>query len=885
MSEYKLAVASGDRISLPLYARTGLSYRIDFDMAVEDIDREIRLMSTQGVEGGHRFYIRKQAGSSNLEYYLKAGSAGTYQGFFPQTWLVGQNIVEIRLDFTTNSPFQFIVNGSATAITNTNRTVVDYTYDRFLIIGLFSIQYSSSIDSSSTKLQLNGVTVSTWSSATGVVGSVVRSYEPVAANRSGSLLIDTISNAHGTLIGFPTNDSQWLYTYEPWDDITIAQDYGYKFNNGSGNCLQIYGYVGIATIKLTMGADWDNSWRTSQYRMLFDGRRKFNSTVDDGSNIHISCSNDTWTFSNTGDIRVNGITKSGNFATLSALKKGDTLSFTVNHWDKTSMINGNTAAGSGLEGIFYSGIEIVDDNGTHVLDLNQTQGDIRDISGLANTLTCTVFSPAAESGYVRELGSHDGVTFDGVNDYATATTMALGSDFSITCEITTGSTVLGQQWIINAFENDSKRSFVCQTKEGFFKFTLNDTGESTGNVWIDSTVALATNTSYSVVFSKVGTVMSIAIDGGTAETLPCFAGNVWNDPTTIVGIATQIDGTNDFNGTIKTIDIQSTTFPANNRNYDFTKTTGLTVPDTISGNDATLVGFTNVFYRPEVSDSIIGYKFDGVMYASLPQDISIGVNEEFTIEFDIFYNPAGTAAEDECMILGADSGGDNRFFIRPSGNMTLVTSLGTVVDFTCNFTFGEWHNVKIDRVIGGNTISAYIDGIFQDSTQMNHSFIFENIARVSTLRANKGTIITHLAVHKTQVITNYYDFTTGDVDTIPDTVGGNHATIVSAATTGWQPLVDTQVFTGVDYPLLSSLVTSESNASYLTKYLGANSLGATISDFPTGLVIEDGEFTSTVTLTNTGITQFKNMKMLDVDATGATGDVLIIDSEVQNVTG
>jgi hypothetical protein len=71
----------------------------------------------------------------------------------------------------------------------------------------------------------------------------------------------------------------------------------------------------------------------------------------------------------------------------------------------------------------------------------------------------------------------------------------------------------------------------------------------------------------------------------------------------------------------------------------------------------------------------------------------------------------------------------------------------------------------------------------------------------------------------------------------------------------------------------------------LTSVGGYSNAAKTLTGFSNGLIYQDGSVDRDLVLTTTGKVIFNNMKMLDVDATGATGDVLIIDSEAQNVTG
>jgi hypothetical protein len=209
---------------------------------------------------------------------------------------------------------------------------------------------------------------------------------------------------------------------------------------------------------------------------------------------------------------------------------------------------------------------------------------------------------------------------------------------------------------------------------------------------------------------------------------------------------------------------------------------------------------------------------------------------------------------------------------------------------TVSITYNSSYIVENNEIVGykltssAETITLTMSGAFEGViTYSDNSTVAISGSGNYVLDGTTPIIIAKVTATDTASSFDW-DFTTGDSNQIIETLQYNHAATPSK-TSGWMPIVDTQAFTAQDYPLLSSFVTAESNANYLAKFIGPSSAGSAISGFPNGLVVEDGEFTSNVTLTTVGTAEFRNMKMLDVDATGATGDVLILDSEAQNVTG
>jgi hypothetical protein len=50
-------------------------------------------------------------------------------------------------------------------------------------------------------------------------GDIIHDWNPSASNGTGSTLIDTVGGNNGTLVNFPTDDSQWVFYGTPTDDV------------------------------------------------------------------------------------------------------------------------------------------------------------------------------------------------------------------------------------------------------------------------------------------------------------------------------------------------------------------------------------------------------------------------------------------------------------------------------------------------------------------------------------------------------------------------------------------------------------------------------------------------------------------------------------------
>jgi hypothetical protein len=262
--------------------------------------------------------------------------------------------------------------------------------------------------------------------------------------------------------------------------------------------------------------------------------------------------------------------------------------------------------------------------------------------------------------------------------------------------------------------------------------------------------------------------------------------------------------------------------------YDFNRTQGTEAPELINGQNGTLVGFGGDSGYVIENNEIVGYRFDGVGdYALAPftwaQNLTIEIKFKSKNALDAdgrIFSLSGTGTRPLITIGSGTTNNTNKIRLYFSNN----SNVDAIVHLSGNehVPFGEdiWRTIKL--TLDGTNVQLYYEGalIYTDVydwtqytiTQMSLGVVF----RTSPVAFHE---MDFAYVSITGDYNAYYDGTTGDVDSIPDTVGGNHATIVNAATSGWMPIVDTQAFTRQDYSNPVDLNTSESNSNYLVKYI------------------------------------------------------------------
>ena len=126
-----------------------------------------------------------------------------------------------------------ITTGTATLVAGTRYTV-NLSYSG----GVASVSLDENPDITATPSTLlpltqidNGIlTMDLYGLSIGVGGSVNHNYDPSASNGTGSILPDIVGGNNGTLVNFPTDDSQWVF----YSDATgVTADVAYTVNTPS----------------------------------------------------------------------------------------------------------------------------------------------------------------------------------------------------------------------------------------------------------------------------------------------------------------------------------------------------------------------------------------------------------------------------------------------------------------------------------------------------------------------------------------------------------------------------------------------------------------------------------------------------------------------------
>jgi hypothetical protein len=421
-------------------------------------------------------------------------------------------------------------------------------------------------------------------------------------------------------------------------------------------------------------------------------------------------------------------------------------------------------------------------------DFNRTSGTIA--PELLNGQNGTLVGFPVDSGYVRELSSTDGVTFDGVSTRASIPTF-------------TGDWNAHLKGIFK-FRATSAIKLVGNSATYSDDIQLDTTSLVIRNSQVTSTtIPLSKNYLDGVehtleIESNYGTnTLTVIIDGFTEHT-----GNaVWRG-TNINRLMAYNDAYPPSAGTISRIYLENVS-TGTVRDYDFTKTVGYAVPDLEGGADATLTGFTNVFYRPEASGEIVGYRFNGSglsgtspagITATFPP-IEIFNTLEFTVEFENFIRYADTGMR----LLGGDS---SMWFIadttewsiqRGSGNSNSNSYTSTIP------SIGEAYNLKFSRNATGLfevRINDVVVGSFQDATLVSGKHLSKIGEFLYVTAVYKANPFSFSKLHiTTPAKTLSFDATTGDIDSFPEVVNGDHVVLTETKTSGWMPILSKQVFT------------------------------------------------------------------------------------------
>ena len=421
-----------------------------------------------------------------------------------------------------------------------------------------------------------------------------------------------------------------------------------------------------------------------------------------------------------------------------------------------------------------------------------------------------------------ELGDY-GLTFDGVDSYVTAPNLVLGADFKITADITTGA-VTGFQNIVNQWDYAAgKRQFLLLTEGNKVRGAFSHNG-TTAYINNGSTLLVVANTRYLLKLEKIGTVLTIQIDEGTPETKTVNVAEHFTDLSPLMLLGESVALNSPLKHQVHSIDFQSTTYPENNRYYDFNRTSGTIVPELINGQNGTLVGFPADSGYVIENEEIIGYEFNGVdTYATIPPLVSANVSG---ISWDLEFTSRTSILLSYTLLAQPDDLNDG-----------ILLEINGDVRYKYAGTSATWVGARLsdDDVL---RFEMRWDGAGDKNMQLFVNEVPKAIIVLTLASPSAYTTFSRLDIYYSPILLSYvkytdnknyvnnrlYDFTLGDDDQIIDTIGGNHATIVNAKTSGWMPIVEKQVFTigavGKDYSSVDAAILAEKNAgNYISKEL------------------------------------------------------------------
>jgi hypothetical protein len=121
--------------------------------------------------------------------------------------------------------------------------------------------------------------------------------------------------------------------------------------------------------------------------------------------------------------------------------------------------------------------------------------------------------------------------FDGVNDNVqVGSALVLGANFKFTILLKTDSDVTSEQWIIGHWnDNVSDRSVALRVVGGQLQSFISSNGTTTDT---GPTFSISSNTIHTIELEKVGAILSLNVDSGTAATAAVFSGAV-HSPTSL----------------------------------------------------------------------------------------------------------------------------------------------------------------------------------------------------------------------------------------------------------------------------------------------------------------------------------------------------------------
>jgi hypothetical protein len=407
-------------------------------------------------------------------------------------------------------------------------------------------------------------------------------------------------------------------------------------------------------------------------------------------------------------------------------------------------------------------------------DFNQTRGDY--VEDHYNGAIATLVGFPADSGYVRAYGVSDGMEhsysnspYSASNSYrymdVGADTFPLVNDSYIELKFRTNGQLLG--------------SILGDSLYTYFNVD-NDLSAKVNDVLVfynDVLVAdIYDGGIHTFRLSRIADTLVLYLDGieQTGISSADVTGQVITLTRLFRGSSVKV-----FEGFAYSAEYYNPDDSTLSRFYDYTKIVGnsLVVPETLNGQDGTMVGFPdNGVFVPEKNKTLVGQKFDGTQYVTITPPV---LAAEFRIKFHFVYDEAtnnqalmGNNADNDniCQILDPST----IYFRRGSGgvNYNLVTPLVAGQEYTVAFLR------KADNFI--HCVGSDDLDLAPETLGSNTSHTFERFCSFNGGTFFKGTML-DISVDDITTPSNsrYYDFTIETGNTIMDTSGNdNHGTVV-----------------------------------------------------------------------------------------------------------
>ena len=155
--------------------------------------------------------------------------------------------------------------------------------------------------------------------------------------------------------------------------------------------------------------------------------------------------------------------------------------------------------------------------------------------------------------------------------------------------------------------------------------------------------------------------------------------------------------------------------------WRFDEASGVTASDSIGSNDGTVI---NAVWTPS-GKSGFALSFDGDDYVEVPNDASLDITEELTIE--LWFKPAvtydTTSTSNYVTLLDSSDGADSYFFgFNSDGRLHMGSYGGNIQSTQASWEAGVWyHVVGTYRDVGGTySGELYVNGVAETLSVDNY---------------------------------------------------------------------------------------------------------------------------------------------------------------------